>query len=692
MDAKLYTKLKPHEIQNEINTYNSLNSVKQKPPVTILKKIMINLTIGNLQLIERATILSFVCQTIVNFSDSNEGVEKLALLILEMYLSSAFSNNSGSKNSNDNVGELDDELEKLLPLLIENAGGKNQDMDALHVLGAIDVNSMMGLQLVKKYTNSLWILVNEKLSDDVDELRVEFIHVSIRLIQKIVKTEHHKELREDKIKVLFHKLMQILEKSNDIKIISAVAQTLLDLTLTTNKYPFLSIDLNMNHISKILSVITKLRTTAHSNYYSQLPSILTLLTKFQVTEKTRKVSKDIITCVKPFIADNDLSVFMNSIKCIIYYLNEIKDNKFVSKVSIEILQSFINFFELNDEEIIKLNRTIYFNSLRNLILIIIKFGEKIEKADSSVIKTLILKFIQIDESIDVETYIIDTKLELLYLLSIKGIEDEMIIELLLPLVRSGNTDISYKAIRTIGNLVVKLEKYISVIEELIKGISIEKNLLAISIFIKDLAVVNNNYNSNLCAMFIERINTTKHNIYENVNRDYCKDEDIISFIWVLGEFGYFDELIKLRDCIWRNSETTKLYGDQSDELKEIQLFTLDIYLTALIKAWINNENVTKTRNDELLQILKDLASTSRQLETRVRFYLQVMCKCGGDKHKLESILTMKNVDNKEKQESVESQGGENGGLSEETVNELCGVFGSLACVYLRGVQSVFRNG
>ncbi|KAG0679810.1 hypothetical protein C6P42_005410, partial [Pichia californica] len=512
MDSKLYTILKPQEIQQEIDSYNLSNSTR--PPIVILKKIILNLTMGNSQLIKYNKIFSFICKIILKFSN-NEGVKKLGMLIMEMYVSSTFrsthnNNHNNGKEKNDN---LDIELEGLLPYLIEEARSSPPNINALHILGSVDIGCM-SLQLLKNYTNSLWILINEKLScEDENEIFIEFIHLSIRLIQKIIKTEFNKELREDKIQIIFNKLFKNLIKfNNNIEISSAISETLINLT-TANKYPFLKIELTIFHVSKIISMITNLRSNTLIsgdllliNHFNQIPSLLTLLTKFKIENSNKSLRKDIITCVKPFMNDNDVSVIMNSIKCVIYFLdginnndkhnNDINDEEFNFKIAIEIIQSFNKFFSNDNNKIIKEDRTIFFDCLRNLILVIIKFGKLFKKhnyndsvdIDIEIFQILIEKFININEEIDIEPYIIDTKLEILYLLSIEGIENKLIIEILFKLIKSSNNEISYKSFRTLGNLIVKENKYLYLMDSLIDQISINKNLLVISIFIKDLSI------------------------------------------------------------------------------------------------------------------------------------------------------------------------------------------------------------
>ena len=77
MESKLYTKLKPQEIENEIESYNkssnsssSSSSSSSKPPLVLLKKILINLTIGNLHLIEHDIIFAFTCKIILKFGNN----------------------------------------------------------------------------------------------------------------------------------------------------------------------------------------------------------------------------------------------------------------------------------------------------------------------------------------------------------------------------------------------------------------------------------------------------------------------------------------------------------------------------------------------------------------------------------------------------------------------------------------------
>lgn len=685
MDSKVYTRLKVYEFQEEIRTYNESGSAR--PPLSVLKKIIANLTIGNNQLIGCNDIFAFVCRVTLQFGDQNEGVKKLGMLILEMFVSSAFKSSRRSKANMDNKEvDLDSILGQLLPYLVRQSGEGTGDVDALRILGAVDTE-FMSSKMFNNYTNQLWILVNEKLSADNDEdIGAQFVHVSIRLIQKLTKSETDKELAEDKIKVIFNKLVNILNRSNNIQLLSAVAETILDLTLT-NKYPYLRINLTMNHVSKLISVITQLRSRPSLNKnYNQVSPILTLIAKFKVNDSNRNISKDIITCVRPYMSDKNLSVVMNAIKCIICFLGETHDDNFNGKVEVEIIKVFQKLFESDNGRIVRENRTVFFMCLRNLILIVIRYGDEIQSKNKDIFKNLIQHHVKINEETDVETYIIDTKLELLYLLSIKGIDDEMIIQILMPLVRSANIDISYKAIRTIGNLVVREKKYLKVMKDLIERVSAEKNLLAISIFIKDLTIQNGSVEKSIIDQYIDRVVESKDRIYSMIAEGEFKDEDVISYIWVLGEFGEVGELIEMKKTISERFrvKTSLVNHDDDFKFKEMQQFIMDMYLTSLIKAWVR----TGQRGDEVLAIMKDIQKVSKQLERRVLFYSQVIQACDGDQQKLKSILLLPHVNDL----SIPAEEEDNCGLSADAVSELCSVFGSLACVYLRGVHSVFRNG
>ncbi|KAG0687430.1 hypothetical protein C6P40_002353 [Pichia californica] len=123
----------------------------------------------------------------------------------------------------------------------------------------------------------------------------------------------------------------------------------------------------------------------------------------------------------------------------------------------------------------------------------------------------------------------------------------------------------------------------------------------------------------------------------------------------------------------------------------MKIFIIDMYLTSLIKSWIRSGK----EKEIVLKILNDISNISNYLLERVNFYSQVISSCHGDKDKLQSIILYRDVNNhdgdNDSKNNLELEDG-GLGLSEETVNELCGVFGSLACVYLRSVHSVFRNG
>lgn len=660
-DRRLYTPLKTVELLHEIESY-SFNNIKKRPPLGILKKILINLTTGNIKIINNVKIWTFLKKMLVLYSDINDGIKKLTFLIFEMLVSSAYKDNNFKYlyNHQDHL-----QIYNWLYDRVDKFG----DTNALKLFGCIDSHSV-DVESFHMFTNGLSNLVTQKLDDDVDNIPVEYIHIVIRLVQKITEVESDRDIREHKIEVLFNKLITMILKINDLKTMCAICDTLTELVLT-DKYKFLKLKLNIQHVSKLITlIITKAKHSTNEIDYL-LPSILTILTYYDIKESNEVICNDVIICVKLYLKSPDFSVVMNSIKVLIHYYQGIAPN---DKIIIEIIKSFENLFNLNNQELIKFQRTMFFDCLRNFSLIIIKFN-KILKGNSIILKNLI-SYIKINNDLDVESYIIDTKLEILYLLSLNEIYDDFIIDSLLPLIKCSNANLSYKTIRTLNNLIIKNPtKYNDLLIKLINQVSCEKNILALSICLKDLHGMES-----MSKLYIDKIMKNKNIVYDYLSSGKYKDDAIVSYFYVLGNLEYTKELIDLKEYVW--SLLLDVFNLQSDK----QIYIIDSYVTNLIKSWTK----TGACGDEVLNILKSIVNDEGfniAIIQRVEFYCGLINACSTDTKKLEKIVDFKSIV-KRNQENDE----QNVGLSPETVDELCHVFASLACVYLRDVRSIFRNG
>jgi hypothetical protein len=662
-DRRLYSHLKSNELINKIDSYNLNKSKSIRPPIGILKLILINMTIGNSQVVYDSHVWNFLKDTIIDYGDTNDGLKKLSFLILKNYVSNAFKH--GKEKQNFVYTGLKDELFNYLIDRFE----RKKDFDVLKIMGAIEIGNV-GDETFKIYTNGLWKLFIQEISND--SVNYEIIHVSIRLIYKIMRDESEKEKREDKVKFVFNKLFNLLNKSDDLRTISYVCDILLELVMN-DKYPFLKLQLNIEIVSKLISIVTKSRSFKEKGKIGHFyPSILSILTYYKITESDESLCKDVITCIKPFLnfKELDFSVIINSIKCIIWFSNGITNE--IEDIILDIVKTFLKLFFFENSKIIKYQRTLFFDCLRNFLLIIIKFENNIIKKDPNILKDIIINYILIDEEIDFENYIIDTKLEILYLLSLKEIEDEMIIKSLIHLIKSSNDNISYKAIRTINNLIVKdVKKYSNLLDELINLVSIEKNILTVAISIKDLK------DEKISKKYISYVINERDIVYESISEGSFRDDSLIAYIWILGDLYDVEELLKLQSSIWK-----RVKHCQYDK----QISIMNIYITSLLKGW----SVTGRCADKVLEILKSIVSSDDfylPVKRHVKYYCDLISQCQGNSEVIQNILINKQIrQNKNEDEN------ENSDLSTETVNELCHVFGSLACIYLRDINSVFRKG
>ena len=618
-DSRLYIPIKHHDFQYEIKSISF-----KHPPIGILKKLLANfISIGDIYSNDEI-IWSFILKCYKMYNN-HKIINQLTYNLLEMRLNGSY---GIIKENLEWIGELIEYL------------NKNECFGKLELLSCIS-DKCVSDDIYKEVVSVLWDYICDKLDGGNDDTMV--IHSCIRLVKKLDNNNNNKNnnKNKDKIDLLFDKLMKLLNNCKNYEIISSIADTLLEI----EKYSTKRIQLNNGNVSTLITIITNERPTS---------SIISLLVKFKI-DKVDQLCKDVITCIESFMKDNDdISIMVNTIKCIIYYLNGVeKDGKFYMKIVNEIIMSFRRMFEkfIND-------RIVFFNLLRNFLLIVIKFNINDEY------KEIIEKFIIIDENKDIEYYIIDTKLEILYLICLNGEKDtnEYIIRQLKPLIKSSNDNISYKTIRTLCNLIIKDdEKFEKLLNELIneEGITMDKHYLSISIALRE---VNEKNMQKYGEVFLGKVGNDI-----NIDNRYINDEDIISYIWILNRLNKIEELVDIKGKLIKRMD-----GDTIDK----KTYIFDTYLTSIVKSSID----IGYESDKLLSIMGDISGISKQLEIRVNYYIRLMISCQGDYKMLREIL--------KRNSSISTN--TNSGLDDDTVDEMCFVMGSIASVYLRPVHTVFK--
>lgn len=670
-DSRLYFVLKTSEVLTEIKNFKS-----KRPPIGIIKKIIVNVNMGNFELVKNDEIFNFIINSCIGYKgiDNKNGNEDdidyyIFKNLLEIVLCGGYVRMERDYQIMD---KLYDWIERMIYI----------DEDFLRILSSIDIS--IGVKIFKKFNNLLWNFINEKFYD-CDNIKIEYIYASIKLVNQINKIncieKEEAEMKIDKIKLIFTKLIKIINKVDELKIVNAICDSLNDLINNKNYSAYLKLELDkqlsIKEVSKMLTIITKIRIGKNiEEYRLNVSGILSLLNKFKFNKekdietfkRKDKISKDIITCIIPFIKDDDININMNCFKNLIYYVDESDDKEYQIKIIREIfknLNKIILTFE-NGNERFKL-----FNLLRNLIIIIIKYSKIIYSNDENLIKSLI-KNIQINPITDLESYIIDTKLEILYLLSIRDIEENAIFDILETLIKIKDNDISYKTICTINNIIIKNksrkdleidnnEKYNYLINSIVDNknkLYDDKNLLCLSNLIKNYLIENKNFNNEnknleINLKYLNKVKT--EGIVNNFKvRGYFKDEDIINFIWILGEMKQVDELIAIKDII---KERVDCY------------LIVDNYLTSIMKVF----------NPKILNILQEFKNIELIYDERIEIYEKIIIKNRGF---VENIVQM-----------VDTSRGLIKNEDQEEQNELCSelslVLDSVCCVYLRSTKNVF---
>jgi hypothetical protein len=701
-DRRLYTRLRASELHLEIQTYTSkINTTESnahaiRPPLGILKKLLANRSMNNNDGVNDgdSTIWGFVVENLVKFGEVHEPFRKLALLLLESVLNGSHFNASkshGHGNGHGNGGNLewvDTLYEYLKRTLMQNG---ECDSEALRVLASVEKSSIVGESAFCKFSDLLYTVLEERLSgSNGDAISYNEIYACLRSVQKIAVCERDVELRNGKISGVFDTLVNVLSVSDDLCVVSAVAGTLLEMTSHHSAFPFLDLHAKLNNgdrlLLKLIGMLNQLRSAPqHAAAGVDVPALLSLLTAFNASVPVSK-QHEVMECLKPFAMSEDISIVLNSIKCLIHFMND--DS--IQETIVYILRSFECCFQRNDGEMMAQveYRGIFFSILRNLLLIVIRFSKEICRDESGMIDTLIDKYIALDERVDVETYIIDTKLELLYVLSLNDVgRSEKILSMLKPLIKSANSDISYKSLRTLCNLIIKDGKrYRGVLEDLVSSddiYSFEKRVLSLSIPLREMTDTDGTdlgkrYLKHLSMLGEDRIHaqiTDRDNVY-------VSDEDVVAYTGLLGNLSDVTALLALENALVERTTATETQTQmQTDTMDEAQSYILEVYASSLVRAWATASAADLDTDTDavVLHSLQRVAGLSAAVERRVNACLRLVTAAGA----IHAPLTATSTDLVAPAPV---------GLDVAAAGELCAVLGSLACVYLRPVAAVFRRG
>jgi len=634
-DSRLYIILKPSEIINDIEIYSASAS---RPPVGILKKIYVNTMMGNYDLIKHVDIFKFVLHSVTKYSAKLDF--QLRIDVLELCLCGGYLR---VERPIEDLNELYDWFQTSL---------KQKELDVsterhiLKLLASIDPS--IGNASFIKFVGLLEETVNKKLEGP--DIRSEYVYLGLRLIQKLDCIN-----KDNKIYPFFEKLVSVINRVDDIKVLIAVSNTIMDL-LVSKKYPTLTFQLSPLHTTKLLAVINNYRTNRIGENLD-ISSIFALLMR----NEEQHMLTDIIICVKPFILDHDVSTAMSAIKCMVYHLDRVShknDGLSYDRHINELLESYETLLIR-----VKDNRIMLFNCLRNLIILVIKYSEGAYKKDTLAIQKL-LESIKIDLHVDKETYIIDTKLEILYLLAVRDIEYERIFELLEDLITNEevSNDISYKTICTIGNIMnntTEDKRYSYILNHLIDDLDLNTNLLCISVFFKN-SILKGKYDLLKIKGYIEKVKQCDFQQY--ITSASARDEDILCYVWILGETKERNELVQLAQYMKEKHD----------------LILLDVYINALAKVY----------NAQIVDVLASLKGLSLVTDRKIEFYLQLIRYCAETDQNIDEFMSMKEDSKVFEQE-------ESSGLQFQSQQVLCDELGtildSVCCVYLRSENNVFHK-
>jgi hypothetical protein len=693
-DRRLYTRLRASELHLEIQTYTSkINTTESnahaiRPPLGILKKLLANRSMNNNDGVNDgdSIIWGFVVENLVKFGEFHEQFKKLALLLLESVLNGSHFNASKSHNHGHGgtLEWVDTLYEYLKRTLMQNG---ECDSEALRVLASVEKSSIVGESAFCKFSDLLYTVLEERLgSSNGDAISYYEIYACLRSVQKIAVCERNVELRNGKISGVFDTLVNVLSVSDDLCVVSAVAGTLLEMTSHHSAFPFLDLHAKLNSddrlLLKLIGMLNQLRPAPqHAAAGVDVPALLSLLTAFSAGVSVSK-QHEVMECLKPFAMSEDTSIVLNSIKCLIHFMNDDP----IQETIVYILRSFECCFLRNDGEMMAQveYRGIFFSILRNLLLIVIRFSKEICRDESGMVDTLIDKYIALDERVDVETYIIDTKLELLYVLSLNDVgRSEKILRMLKPLIKSANSDISYKSLRTLFNLIIKDGKrYRGVLEDLVSSddiYSFEKRVLSLAIPLRE---ITDSDATDLGKRYLKHLSILgEDQIHAQIaDRDnvYVSDEDVVAYTGLLGNLSDVTALLALENALVERTTATETPTDTMDES---QSYILEVYASSLVRAWATATAADLDTDTDavVLHSLQRVAGLSGAVERRVNACLRLVTAAGA----INAPLTATSTDPVTPAPV---------GLDVAAAGELCAVLGSLACVYLRPVAAVFRRG
>ncbi|KAF2725768.1 Adaptor protein complex beta subunit [Polychaeton citri CBS 116435] len=340
--------------------------------------------------------------------------------------------------------------------------------------------------------------------------------------------------------------------------------------------------------------------------------------------------------IAPRLSHSNSAVVLTCIRVILYLMNYIESEKAIATLCTKLSPPLVTLLSKGSE--------IQYLALRNALLILQRRPEVLRND----IRVFFCKY-------NDPIYVKVTKLELIFMLANEKNIDEVLTEL-----REYATEIDVhfvrKSVRAIGKLAIKIEPAAKVcISTLLELVATK-----VSYIVQEATVV------------IKNIFRKYPNQYESIISTLCENLDSLdepeakaAMIWVIGQYA---------DRIDNSEVLLEDFLDSwADETHEVQL----ALLTATVKLFIQRP----TKGQDLVpRVLKWATEDTDNPDLRDRGYMYWRLLSSAPAAAKSIVMGEKPAITAESEK-----------LDPVTLEEMCLVVGTLATVYLKPVQSVFRS-
>lgn len=427
-------------------------------------------------------------------------------------------------------------------------------------------------------------------------------------------------------------LNELLYDSNQV----VVSNTLAALSYITENGKSLTLTIDKSHAMTLTTYLGK------TNEWCQVYILNSLMS---YVPQTTNEALDLIDATIPSLQHENSAVVLNAIKVIVYYSNYVKNTQIVMpSIPKRLGTSLVSLLSKPPE--------IQFLVLRNVILLLL--GKK-ELVNFDVE----MFFCRFDDPI----YVKDTKLEIIYLLA-----NENNVDLVLNELEEYATEVDVamarKAIRAFGNLAVKLEgasqDCVEVICDLVSN--------GISYIVQESAIIIKNILRKYPGKFNFAIDVLLEH-YKHINEPDAK----IAMIWILGQ--HCKTINGVRDIFEDFISTFR------DDPIEVQYAVL----TAVVKLYLQIPSIGEPL---VLKILKWATEEVDNPDLRERGFLYWRLISSEENHK--KGISFQETTKQIVLNSCPIINADNDNIEPTILEELELNIGTLASIYLKPVQSVFR--